>query len=139
MHVDVGLVARIPERQPRQEPVLIAVVGDVLGGLAVGVEDRETAEPPVHLAHEFLGILQRHPLRGVVAFEVESQEIVRRRLGEIDEIVGLLERIAGPGKMIGAPFHAERLGHDLARLEQLARHRKAFPQRLAEFDLVSSP
>ncbi|ESX07324.1 hypothetical protein X768_27515 [Mesorhizobium sp. LSJC265A00] len=73
-------------------------------------------------------------MRGVVAFEIEGEQIVRGWLGEIDETVGLLERIAGAGKMIRAPFQAERLGHHLARLKQLARHRKAFPQCLAEFD-----
>ena len=79
----------------------------------------------MHLAHEFLRILQRHPLRRIVVLDVEGQQVVRSGLGEIDEIVGLLDRIAGTGEMIGAPFQAERLGHDLARLEQLARHRMA--------------
>ena len=36
--------------------------------------------------------------------------------------------------MIGAPFQPERLGHDLARVEQLAGDGVAFPQRLAEPD-----
>ena len=91
------------------------------------------------MARELLRIGQRHPLRRIVLLDVERHQIIAARFGEVDEIVGLVDRIAGPGEMIGAPFEAERLGHRRARLKQFARHRMALEQRLAEATSVSSP
>ncbi len=68
----------------------------------------------------------------VVLLDVEGDQIVLRRLGEIDEVVGLVDQVAGPAEMVGAPFQAERLGHRAARVEQFARHGMALPQSLAE-------
>ena len=84
MRLDVRPVAGVPERQPRQQPVAVAVLRYVPGGTVVGVEDREAADPPVYLAHEFLRVVQRHPLRRVVVFDVERQEVVRAGFGGID-------------------------------------------------------
>ena len=87
------------------------------------------------MANERLGVFQRHPLPGIVLLDVERDQVVRTRLGEIEEVVGLLDRVARPPEMVGAPFQAERLGDGLARVEELACNGMAFPQRLAEPDL----
>ena len=50
MTADVSLVARIPERQPRQQAVAAAVFGDVPGRRLVGIEQREAADAAVQLA-----------------------------------------------------------------------------------------
>ena len=133
MHVDVGLVARVPERQPRQQPVAVAVVGDVLGGRCrwcrapgsgrradgPGATNSSASSSDIHFC-------------GSLSSMSSASRSSGAGLGEIDEIVGLLDRIAGAGEVIGAPFQAERLGHGPARLEQFARDRMALPQRLAE-------
>ena len=84
------------------------------------------------MAGEFLRVLQRHPLRGIVLLDVERDKVVRAGLGEIDEIVGLVDRIAGPRQVIGTPFQAKRLGYHPARLKQFAGHRVTPEQGLAQ-------
>ena len=132
MHADLRLVAGVPERQARQKRIFVAVVGDVLGCRAVGVEHREAADAPLHMAGEFLRVLQRHPLRRDRSPRCRARQGRRAGLGEIDEIVGLVDRIAGPRQVVGAPFQAKRLGYHLARLKQFARHRVTLEQGLAE-------
>ncbi|MNT15763.1 hypothetical protein D3C72_1508350 [compost metagenome] len=49
------------------------------------------------------GVLQRHVLVRVDAFEIEHHQLVLARGCVIEKVVGLIDRVAGAGQMIGAP------------------------------------
>ena len=75
--------------------VAVAIVGDVLRGHAVGVEDGKPAEPRLDVADEFSA--SSSDIHFSASFSSMSRAIRSSGpgFGEVDEIVGLFDRVSG--------------------------------------------
>ncbi|MEY9166931.1 hypothetical protein ABIE78_005050 [Sinorhizobium fredii] len=100
---NVWLVAGIPERQAGEQPVLGAAGGDLFCGDVVGVEDRVAPGAGLDVAGKNRGVLERHVVRGIDALDVEDHQFVLARFRIVEEVIGLVDRIARSRQVVGAP------------------------------------